>query len=1403
MPGLNWTTFAGLPGAADQNFEMLCRAIIRRQFEGYGRFRALANQPGIEFDLKVEEEGGLGKLGEWYGWQCRWYDLQPGRSLGTGRRGKIVEAIETTERHFPGITHWVLWTRHPLTAGDRTWFDGIATPMKLLSWTAVEVDEYLNGRAAILRETYFGELILTPDMLHELHSRALAPIRKRWQPEVHQMVSTERGLRAVLADPECWSEIPEIFASLLKELAFVEAELYSTPPAYSAYVEQFIVEARQAVASAEIVLASLNKSALDELHDLLPAQANPFCKASRVLPRRLRVARSPLGLYVTDALAHTDQLLNLFAALKRHLKLRMIGVVGDAGMGKTELAVALSLPQGKAPAGIFLHGSNLAARASLDDLASRVIIAGRQCPNMESLVAALDAAALRSGCRLPLIIDGLNEAEDPRDWQAGLASLREMLRNYPRVLVVCTVRPAFEQEALPDKLPKLTLQGFQNDLQSAMRLYFEHYRIDPGEATFHRDLINQPLTLRLYCEVTNSERRDMVRAESMPRTLSALFERYFNQVAHRIAELSPSTSRLHAEDIHDALRSIGGMLWDSGSRSKSKAALRAHLDPPHTSWNLSMVRLLEDNGVLLTSAGQGEYAGPQVSFLYDLMAGHAIAEALIVDQYAQSFAVWFRQPKTVELFFSRDQRHPLADDVFKVLVTLLPRRFRGTQMWQLVDDSLRRRALLETMRLEANLLDKETVLALSELLMAEPGLLRGHLKFLKESRTLTDHPLNAHFAHRVLRGLSLPERDLNWSEWIRGEQEETLRWIAVTEQRWRGDEPLDEADDLKAQWMGWLLTSTVQNLRDLATRALHWYGQRHPAPFIELVTRMIAVNDPYVVERILTATLAVLLPFRYASVEHPVIQEHLPNLGRIVYDRFLATGAVTATTHLITLDYVRRIVALLLERHPDALTEEERQRACSSFPEDLKRQWGVSNDLDEGRYREGDSPLGFDWRNYTLGRLVPGRSPYDDEHGDYQLVRSQVLWRIYDLGYTLQAFSGVDREVARRNYSREEDRGKTERYGKKYAWIAFYELAGKRFETGQLEECAVEDFATIDPSFPGPPRNVTFMAPTLLDPEQGDTLQWLLSPSAPNLDPWLKRDEIDGETGPWLLLDGELRQEDQSAGRMIKTFIRALLVEHSQVAELRELCTDPRAKLNWFPKPPSPEDNYAADLPPEIPVEVELDFHVNEGKQIVEEEVGWFLRNGEEISMEEGRELISIGQGAAATRKTKQAQKRAWERAILKELERRDLTFGPVIRRKEEEVIKRYRLEALSPVVSGSWPEGRSAANSAWRATVPARLLTAFHRWHPRPKSFDFEDSSGLLQAMYLESEQGNFWTNWQNFTYARVDAVTELAKSKNLSVIWFFYGERSRSTDAFRDNRRTRGSEEVYYVAFRGITTF
>ena len=88
MPNLNWQIFEQLPRQPGLNFEKLCRAIVRCNYGRFGDFAALANQPGVDFHLKLSGSCSLGDPPRWYRWQCRWYDLPGGRALGTTRRKK-------------------------------------------------------------------------------------------------------------------------------------------------------------------------------------------------------------------------------------------------------------------------------------------------------------------------------------------------------------------------------------------------------------------------------------------------------------------------------------------------------------------------------------------------------------------------------------------------------------------------------------------------------------------------------------------------------------------------------------------------------------------------------------------------------------------------------------------------------------------------------------------------------------------------------------------------------------------------------------------------------------------------------------------------------------------------------------------------------------------------------------------------------------------------------------------------------------------------------------------------------------------------------------------------------------------------------------------------------------------
>jgi hypothetical protein len=769
MPALNWDAFAGLPGSAEKNFELLCRGVVRHNFGSFGVLRALANQPGVEFHLKLDRRcEALGDPGRWWGWQCKWYDLPASGELGATRRAKIEEGVRKTETHVPGVTDWVLWTRRPLTSADQTWFRGISSKMTLHLWTADEIDNLLVGQAAVLRGTYFGELVLTPEILREWHEQAVAPIRARWQPEVHHIVDAERELRRMLGESGSWGALRRLAVDLHSQVEAVEVAP-QVPTLLAPLVARVVEASRQSSGALERVADGIRDGDLDLLRDDLTSQPRVLAPDVAAAPRRLRSGNHRAGLYVTNAVAGCRDTLRLLTEAESAFSSRVVAVLAPAGCGKTQLAAQLSAGTNARPHGVLLHGRDLHANYTLDDLARRVSIAAQPLQSMESLLAAVDAAGQRARHRLPVVIDGLNESEDPRVWKPLLAALESTLAKYLYVLVVCTLRPEFVDDALPDGTRCVEIKGYGAETLEAIREHFRYWKIDATDASLS-GFLQHPLTLRLFCEVTNPTRQKVVGIDAMPGSLTALFDRYLDQVSDRIAALAPRTQRYFAQDVRAALAVIANNLWDSRSRSLDIDGLRRALGDAQRPWDQSLVRALEHEGVLLRmpSNGNGTYVP-----VYDRLGGHIIANVLLAKHGQVGFETWIRDPSTTTLLAGDyNHRHPLANDVVDSFVGQLPRRFHSKQLWQLVGEPLRSRALRSAAKLEAAYLDVATVDALLDLVRQGDA---GLLEQLWEVRGTPSHPLNAEALDRVMRPMGVADRDLRWTEWLRKDQDDVLR----------------------------------------------------------------------------------------------------------------------------------------------------------------------------------------------------------------------------------------------------------------------------------------------------------------------------------------------------------------------------------------------------------------------------------------------------------------------------------------------------------------------------------------------------------------------------------------------------------------------------------------------------
>ena len=278
----------------------------------------------------------------------------------------------------------------------------------------------------------------------------------------------------MLGESDSWDALRALAADMRSQVHAAEsAPAVPAPvaPSVSRVVETAILFAD----ALERVADAVRDGDIDLLRDELSSQPRILAADVATAPRRLRSGNHQAGLYVTNAVAGCRETLDLFSEVEEAFSSRVVALVAPAGCGKTHLAAQLTAATDSRPDGVLLHGRDLHATHTLDDLARRVTVAGQPVQTMELLLAAVDAAGQRARQRLPVFIDGLNESEDPRVWKAHLGALETVLAKYPYVLLVCTIRPEFQDEALPEGTRRVEISDYGVDTIDAIRLYFQHW----------------------------------------------------------------------------------------------------------------------------------------------------------------------------------------------------------------------------------------------------------------------------------------------------------------------------------------------------------------------------------------------------------------------------------------------------------------------------------------------------------------------------------------------------------------------------------------------------------------------------------------------------------------------------------------------------------------------------------------------------------------------------------------------------------------------------------------------------------------------------------------------------------------------------------------------------------------
>ncbi|MGO2242321.1 MAG: hypothetical protein ACTH5D_11240 [Halomonas sp.] len=1398
---LDWFSFEKLPGDSRINFENLCRGIARAHWAQYGQFIALKNQPGVEFHLNLNQTcPALGDASRWYGWQCKKFDLTNSGSLTSASRSKITDSLDKTVKYLPHLTDWVLWTPYTLSKSDQTWFKDLESkhPYSLHLWADEEIENNLAGPALMLRGTYFGELVITPGDLKLRHHESIAPIKDRWINPVHQETDVERTIRRMLGEPNYWQDMVELGQGLSSAASTIEA-WKSIDPKLTKLQTPFF---KACSSFSEMLLQFheiLSEGDIDIIQQWLSNRKSLIDSDVVSFPRSLRKQNIAIALDAANALDDMRVAQSLFDEVKEYLDAGMVAVLADAGGGKTHMAAELSSAQENRPAGILLHGRNFHRGQDQNDLARQFLVNGTPLDSMEKMLASLDAAAKRAGCILPLVIDGLNEAENPKEWKDLLSYIQTVVKNYPNVLVVCTLRTGehkrpywsvdetetretFAVQSLPEDIWKFECEGFGENVYDAIKKYFEYYKIDcESGVEIPTGFLNHPLNLRIFCDVINPKRDHVVEINYFPASLAHLFDELLQNTCNRIATMKNFS--YSSQDLKKAVYQLGISLWESKDREIDDATYRDLINDSGRNWNESVINLFAQEGIIFRNPAQelGKYV---ITPVYDALGGHIIADALLKKHAQDRSFEWFNTPSVMSAF-GGENSHSLAYDTFKSLVALVPSRMYGEQLWKNVPEPYKQRALLHAAELNAEHLDDGTVSELASLINNKSEKVLKIFSRLWLTKGVLKHPLNADFLDFVLSKMSVDERDLSWTEWVRNEQGRDKKCLipelSLLEDKWKEDTTFrSDSDRLRARAIKWLLTSTDHPLRNTATKALYWYGRGDPEFLFNETIKSFETNDPYVPERMLAASYGVGMSLSTQLPNDPLFTSGvlLKFAGRI-FEAMFKDDAKHYTAHQHMRDFSSRIIELAQHHNPNFFSDSDIKKTVPPFSPDRGENWGESylgedagisnrigkasksilgrnfhrklNELLPKKWKDKamekrislrkQSPFLMDFENYTIGGLVPERGNYDYDHKEYQKVRAQLQWRVEQLGWSHEKFEKVEESIQNwQGYERRSnEKLKTDRYSKKYSWIAYYEMYGLLKDRGILDkyDWRRSDTQNIDPSFSEPMPLQTLIDTNFLGDDNTVTSNWIKDGNLPEIEPYLQLQNVGEEAGPWVALDGYVSQENKDLKREAFLFVRSYLVPTKEKDEILDFLNKQDISGSWLPDKVDCSQTFFAEVPwssafPEIST-CDLSFVIGENVVTRERPKFEVVRNKQTISIITHHEM-----------------------------------------EKYEEVEREYKtFEAIMPVCSLRQDVTDGEVGSVSSLT---NKLTADMELIGQPQSFDLYTKGGVKANHYF-SHKGKRYNDRHSMYYLRKDLLDDFMQKNEVSLIWIIWGERNYSS--------------------------
>lgn len=716
---IDWNKLASFPGDEKESFEKFCFHIAFHKFGEYGTVSYFYNTPGSEFYIELnkplEYAGKHYSMGDVIGWQAKYWKGAKDERNSPLDAGHIKELIEGFDKTIDYRANTKLWIVCSPGCFVQTQWDKLVQELHskkedcvFESWHKDMFEQfYLEDVACYngIFQYYFGASYLGKEKLDSVSNDTLSILNQKFDADLHVPSEFERSLLSIVNDDIASRKLEEAILSLhnhsvddqkkpiLEEIGWGYKLL---PPSFKKnYTEdcsfryELINQLFGCISNETPLLQNV-----DEIYRLVSEymdQRRPHVVAMNKDLHELYHSKKEdyggIGYYLSELIERIHKLEDGITGDKEGgqdclwdilcwLIKKDFSIFAEAGFGKTHLAcsIANNMLERNLPV-LFLMGSQFRNCNSCDSKLMEVLglLANS---TIDDVLDALSFIGEVYGCKLPIIIDGLNEsAPNENRWKDELPPLKRKIRERQHLLLITTCREKEEYiEAIYGCKNYKEIENYihlngiaEKDLDNATERYFKKYNIQPTNI-IDNSIFHNPLLLKIFC-VTNRGKHGF---ELNEYSLASCMKDYSEQLLDVIATDNGKTNRIKRHAIECNLNKIAQLIWERNDRQLNYYRDFAPLFGEDTEKFL-------DEGMcfLLDRVGKEE----QIQFSYDMVAGYHIAKS-ILGQCDNETDLCQYINKYYERFFG-STRHTLAEDIIKSLFYLIPIKY-GKEWFELM-----------------------------------------------------------------------------------------------------------------------------------------------------------------------------------------------------------------------------------------------------------------------------------------------------------------------------------------------------------------------------------------------------------------------------------------------------------------------------------------------------------------------------------------------------------------------------------------------------------------------------------------------------------------------------------------------------------------------------------------------